>query len=132
MGCTRMGMEARSVCICRSTLCSSAQSPCLGAGTLEKLAKGFCLGKGTLKINFEILNMKAAVKYLLITATVVATLVLFSFFSSKKNEVKQFYHFPYKQAGLTERQAAAHLLSRFTYGATPHQVEEVVSIGLEK
>jgi uncharacterized protein (DUF1800 family) len=104
----------------------------LGAGTLEKLAKGFCLGKGTLEINFEILNMKAAVKYLLITATVVATLVLFSFFSSKKNEVKQFYHFPYKQAGLTERQAAAHLLSRFTYGATPHQVEEVVSIGLEK
>ncbi len=40
--------------------------------------------------------------------------------------------FPYKQAGLTEKQAAAHLLSRFTYGATSRQVDEVVSIGLEK
>lgn len=40
--------------------------------------------------------------------------------------------FPYKQAGLTERQAAAHLLSRFTYGATPGQVDEVVHMGLER
>jgi uncharacterized protein (DUF1800 family) len=75
--------------------------------------------------------MKAPVKYLLIAATVVSTLVLFCFFSPKQ-EVKEFYHFPYAQAGLTERQAAAHLLSRFTYGATPYRVEAVVSIGLEK
>ncbi|MBS1558315.1 MAG: DUF1800 domain-containing protein [Bacteroidetes bacterium] len=40
--------------------------------------------------------------------------------------------FPYQQAGLTERQAAAHLISRFTFGASPNQVDEVVSIGLEK
>jgi uncharacterized protein (DUF1800 family) len=40
--------------------------------------------------------------------------------------------FPYRQAGLTERQAAAHLLSRFTYGAGPGQVDEVVKMGLEK
>src|ERR1700744_4731237 len=40
--------------------------------------------------------------------------------------------FPYKQAGLTERQAAAHLLSRFTYGATPGQVDAVVHMGLER
>ncbi|MBS1490686.1 MAG: DUF1800 domain-containing protein [Bacteroidetes bacterium] len=40
--------------------------------------------------------------------------------------------FPYQQAGLTERQAAAHLISRFTFGATPNQVDEVVSMGLEK
>ncbi|WP_181304860.1 DUF1800 domain-containing protein [Rufibacter sp. XAAS-G3-1] len=40
--------------------------------------------------------------------------------------------FPYKKAGLTERQAAAHLLSRFTYGARPGQVEAVVEMGLEK
>ena len=39
---------------------------------------------------------------------------------------------PYKKAGLTTEQAAAHLLSRFTYGAKPGQVEEVVSMGLEK
>jgi uncharacterized protein (DUF1800 family) len=42
------------------------------------------------------------------------------------------YRFPYRQAGLTDRQAAAHLLSRFTYGATPGQVDAVVKEGLEK
>jgi uncharacterized protein (DUF1800 family) len=41
------------------------------------------------------------------------------------------YRFPYRQAGLTERQAAAHLLSRFTYGATPGQVDAIVKMGLE-
>lgn len=40
--------------------------------------------------------------------------------------------FPYREAGLTERQAAAHLISRFTYGATPGQVDELVKMGLEK
>lgn len=45
---------------------------------------------------------------------------------------KPSYTFPYRQAGLTERQAAAHLLSRFTYGATPGEVDEVVKMGLEK
>lgn len=38
---------------------------------------------------------------------------------------------PWRQAGLTERQAAAHLLSRFTYGAMPGQVDAVVKMGLE-
>lgn len=46
--------------------------------------------------------------------------------------IPPFYQFPYRQAGLTERQAAAHLISRFTYGATPGQVDAVVEIGLEK
>lgn len=41
------------------------------------------------------------------------------------------YHFPYRQAGLSERQAAAHLISRFTYGAMPGQVDAVVQMGLE-
>ena len=41
------------------------------------------------------------------------------------------YRFPWRQAGLTERQAAAHLLSRFTYGATPGQVDAVMQQGLE-
>lgn len=39
---------------------------------------------------------------------------------------------PYKKAGLTTEQAAAHLLSRFTYGAEPGQVEEVTKMGLDK
>ncbi len=40
--------------------------------------------------------------------------------------------FPYKQAGLTEAQAAAHLIGRFTFGATPGQVDEVCKEGLER
>src|SRR4051794_40102762 len=40
--------------------------------------------------------------------------------------------FPYKQAGLSDRQAAAHLLSRFTFGARPGQIDEVVKMGPEK
>jgi len=39
--------------------------------------------------------------------------------------------FPWAKAGLTERQAAAHLISRFTYGARPGQVDSVVRMGLE-
>lgn len=39
--------------------------------------------------------------------------------------------FPYAKQGLTRTQAAAHLINRFTYGATPGQVDEVVNMGLE-
>jgi uncharacterized protein (DUF1800 family) len=39
--------------------------------------------------------------------------------------------FPYKQAGLTKEQAAAHLLNRFTYGPKPNEINEVVKRGLE-
>jgi uncharacterized protein (DUF1800 family) len=59
-----------------------------------------------------------------------ATFFLFSFFDAPTN--KPHFTFPYKKAGLTEREAAAHLLSRFTYGATPGQIDEVVNMGLEK
>jgi uncharacterized protein (DUF1800 family) len=38
---------------------------------------------------------------------------------------------PYHQAGLNSYQAAAHLLSRFSYGPTPGQVEKVVHQGLD-
>ena len=41
------------------------------------------------------------------------------------------YKFPYAQSGLTERQAAAHLVSRLTYGATPGALDAVVQMGLE-
>ena len=40
--------------------------------------------------------------------------------------------FPYLSQGLTKREAAAHLISRFTYGATPGMVDEVMKTGLEK
>ncbi len=39
--------------------------------------------------------------------------------------------FPYEQAGLTNRQAAAHLLSRFTFGAKPGEVDLVLKTGIE-
>jgi uncharacterized protein (DUF1800 family) len=38
---------------------------------------------------------------------------------------------PYKKAGLTEQEAALHLLNRFTFGPKPGQVEEVVKLGIE-
>jgi uncharacterized protein (DUF1800 family) len=40
--------------------------------------------------------------------------------------------FPYKKAGLTDRQAAAHLLSRFTYGVTNRDIDKAEEIGLEE
>ena len=57
--------------------------------------------------------------------------ILLSAFNKVGNDKKPAFKFPYAQAGLTEREAAAHLLSRFTYGARPGQVDEVVKMGLE-
>lgn len=42
------------------------------------------------------------------------------------------FRMPWKKAGLNEREAAAHLLSRFTFGAKPGEVDQVISMGLEK
>lgn len=50
---------------------------------------------------------------------------IFNVFSS------QNLNFPYGKFGLTKEQAAAHLLSRFTFGAKPNQVQEVAKMGLE-
>jgi uncharacterized protein (DUF1800 family) len=38
---------------------------------------------------------------------------------------------PWKGAGLTERQAAAHLLNRFTFGPRPKDIDQVVAIGVD-
>lgn len=57
--------------------------------------------------------------------------VMCTAFQKEKPEAVKF-GFPYKQAGLNERQAAAHLLSRFTYGAKAEDIDEVVKMGLEK
>jgi uncharacterized protein (DUF1800 family) len=59
-------------------------------------------------------------------------LAMSSFFSESPSSLIKPFKFPYKQAGLTNREAAAHLLNRFTYGATPNQVDEVVQMGLEQ
>ncbi len=38
---------------------------------------------------------------------------------------------PWREAGLTEREAAAHLLDRFAYGALPGDVERLAEMGIE-
>ncbi|HVR09430.1 MAG TPA: DUF1800 family protein, partial [Thermoanaerobaculia bacterium] len=39
---------------------------------------------------------------------------------------------PWKEAGLTERQAAAHLLNRFAFGPRPGEIDQVVATGLDR
>jgi uncharacterized protein (DUF1800 family) len=58
----------------------------------------------------------------------VVLIVTSSFFDAAE---KPQFRFPYKQAGLTDKQAAAHLISRFTFGQTPGQIEAVTKMGLE-
>lgn len=41
-------------------------------------------------------------------------------------------HFPWKEAGLIERQAAEHLLNRFSYGATTADINQALAMGLEQ
>jgi uncharacterized protein (DUF1800 family) len=65
-------------------------------------------------------------------AIVLISAVLFSAFVRSSETDRASYHFPYRKAGLTAEQAAAHLLSRFTYGSVPGQVEDVATTGLEK
>ncbi|HEY8021363.1 MAG TPA: hypothetical protein VIH93_09685, partial [Thermoanaerobaculia bacterium] len=40
-------------------------------------------------------------------------------------------HLPWRQAGLSERQAAAHLLNRFAFGPRPGEIDAVVAMGLD-
>jgi len=70
------------------------------------------------------------------TFRIIALCILFGVFLSSYNtgvfDNSPRYKFPYKQAGLTERQAAIHLLNRFTFGPKPGQVDAVLKLGLEK
>lgn len=61
----------------------------------------------------------------------IITAALLCAFHKTGNPKKPGFTFPYEQAGLTKREAAAHLLSRFSYGATTGQVDQVVQMGLE-
>ncbi|MGI4751006.1 MAG: DUF1800 domain-containing protein [Janthinobacterium lividum] len=75
--------------------------------------------------------MKSTSKWFYVLSVLFSgSLLLSSFFYLSEN-VKSSFDLPYKKAHLTEREAAAHLLSRFTYGATPGQIDEVVKIGLK-
>ncbi|HYO20819.1 MAG TPA: DUF1800 domain-containing protein [Flavisolibacter sp.] len=48
-----------------------------------------------------------------------------------KQETYPAYRFPYQKAGLTQKEAAAHLLSRFSFGLKPGDLETVAQTGLE-
>lgn len=74
--------------------------------------------------------MKASVKVVFSCLFVLLLTVLISSFKIVGGSGK--LSFPYKKASLTERQAAAHLLSRFTYGAKSGDVDALVKEGLEK
>lgn len=73
--------------------------------------------------------MKTHTKFL----SLLTAFILFgTLFQSFTNSTAPAEKFPYKQAGLTERQAAAHLLNRFTYGPKAGDIDQVVNTGLEK
>lgn len=74
------------------------------------------------------IGMKIFTRSMILIAIIGGFLSLQSFFANISPE----YKFSYRQAGVTERQAAAHLLSRFTYGPKPGEVDKVVEMGLEK
>jgi uncharacterized protein (DUF1800 family) len=67
------------------------------------------------------------------TFTAGAAFTLLSAFSqSHLSAPEPKINLPYKKMGLTQEQAAAHLLGRFSFGATPGQVKAVANMGLEK
>ncbi len=60
-----------------------------------------------------------------------AGFTLLSAFAGSTNIFSPRVKMPYKKYGYTERQAAARLLDRFTFGAKPGQIEEVVNMGID-
>lgn len=75
--------------------------------------------------------MKTSVKVISAFVLLLLSTLLFSSFQKQKPAAAKFA-FPYQKAGLTQRQAAAHLLSRFTYGAKAGDIDLVLKTGLEK
>lgn len=76
--------------------------------------------------------MKNSIRIFYTSFTALVIGVLVSSFFLRPTEPPAHFSFPYKKAKLTERQAAAHLLNRFTFGARPGDVDKVVHMGLEK
>lgn len=74
--------------------------------------------------------MKTARKITFGSLIILLGVVLLSSFSGT-GDFQPDVRFPYKKAGLTAREAAAHLLNRFTFGPRPADVDAVLSTGLE-
>lgn len=68
---------------------------------------------------------------LLLMASFCLQVLLSSYLNIPDSPYKKI-KFPYKAAGLSDQAAAAHLLSRFTFGASPGEIDAVVKEGLEK
>jgi uncharacterized protein (DUF1800 family) len=75
--------------------------------------------------------MKTLLRFFYLPFVVLFGVILLSSFLVDKDS-KTNLAFPYKKAGLTEREAALHLLNRFTYGAKSYDIDLVVKMGLEK
>jgi uncharacterized protein (DUF1800 family) len=74
--------------------------------------------------------VKTNAKYFFGAVLLISGIIALSSFFDDNQNIRQA-KFPYRQQGLTEKQAAAHLLSRFTYGATPGEIDAVAKTGLE-
>ena len=74
--------------------------------------------------------MKAAALTLIILSAVVLCLSWGG--SSAAVEHQPSLRLLWKEAGLTEREAAAHLLNRFSYGPRPGEIEKVIELGLDR
>ncbi|MCD8741244.1 DUF1800 domain-containing protein [Mucilaginibacter roseus] len=72
--------------------------------------------------------MKTMMRYANGIIAALLIMPLAAFFTAKDANSLRF---PYVAAHLTKNEAAAHLLSRFTYGATPGEIEKVANEGLE-
>ena len=75
--------------------------------------------------------MKNILIFFYLPTVVFTTIICLASFTEDKS-YKINLSFPYRNAGLTEREAALHLLNRFTYGVKTGDVDKVVKIGLEK
>jgi uncharacterized protein (DUF1800 family) len=75
--------------------------------------------------------MKSTLSAVLIASAVAAGAV-WTGVAHSEPETPLAVHMPWKQAGLTERQAASHLLNRFAFGPRPGEVDAVVKLGLDR
>jgi uncharacterized protein (DUF1800 family) len=62
----------------------------------------------------------------------VAVLGICAWAGAPGNAASPSIHLPWKEAGLSERQAAAHLLNRFAFGPRPGEVDVAVKMGLDR
>src|SRR5215204_3733280 len=122
-----MEMEARPLCLRAAPLCKTQTWNGLGRWSLEKYTARFSVGAGALALDTTSLSaMRSFVMYMFLLT---GSMNLQSFYVSKEPAVA--LRFPYHEAGLSDRQAAAHLLNRFSYGATPADVDAAVRMGIE-